>query len=70
MKYDKQFFLDFVDAMPAEHKGCRVNTNEDGTGDVDLGDFIVHYGEALVKHIQNDKPKRTKKPKNEDDCGK
>lgn len=70
MKYDNQFFLDFVDKMPAEHKGCRVNTNEDGMGNVDLGDFIVHYGKALVEYIQNDKPKRTKKKPKEDDCGK
>lgn len=72
MKYDNQFFLDFVEKMPAEQKGCRVNTNEDGTGNVDLGDFIVHYGKALVEYIQNEsKPKRTKKkPKVEDDCGK
>ena len=71
MKYDNQFFLDFVEKMPDEHKGCRVNTNEDGTGNVDLGDFIVHYGKALVEYIQNDsKPKRTKKKPIEDDCGK
>ena len=70
MKFDKQFFLDFVDAMPAEHKKCGVTTNEDGSGNVDLGDFIVYYGEALVEYLQTNKPKRSKKPKHEDDCGK
>ena len=60
MTYDNQFFLDFVDAMPEDQKKCRVNTLPDGTGTVDLGEFIVNYGSALVKHIQeNDtKPKR------------
>lgn len=62
MTYDKQFFLDFVEKMPDEHKQCGVNTGEDGKGTVDLGDFIVHYGEALVKYIKdNDKPKRSSK---------
>lgn len=70
MNYDKQFFLDFVDAMPEDQKKCGVNTLPDGTGTVDLGDFIVNYGEALVKHIQSTKPKRTKKPKNEDTSNK
>lgn len=64
MKYDKQFFLDFIDRLPEEHKKCSVKTNEDGTGTVDLADFIVHYGEALVKYIQeNDKPKRKPRTK-------
>lgn len=64
MEYDKQFFLDFVEKMPNEHKKCGVNTNEDGTGTVDLGDFIVHYGQALVKYIQeNDKPTTKPKPR-------
>lgn len=64
MTYDKQFFLDFVDAMPEEQKKCGVNTLPDGTGTVDLGDFIVNYGEALVKYIQeNDKPKRKPRTK-------
>lgn len=64
MKYDNQFFIDFVDAMPEDQKRCRVNTLEDGTGSVDLGEFIVNYGQALVKHIQeNDKPKRKPRTK-------
>ena len=70
MKYDKQFFLDFVDAMPEDQKKCGVNTIEDGTGTVDLGDFIVNYGQALVAHLQATKPKRTRKSKDEDNCGK
>jgi hypothetical protein len=68
--YDRQFFLDICDAMPDEKKKCGVSTLEDGTGTVDLGDFIVHYGEALVAHLQSMKPKRTKKKPNEDSCGK
>lgn len=61
MKYDKQFFLDFVDAMPGDQKKCGVNTSEDGTGNVDLGDFIVHYGLALLEKFKVD---------HEDSCGK
>lgn len=71
MKYDKQFFLDFVENMPEEHKKCGVNTAEDGSGTVDLGDFIVHYGQALALFwFQDSKRAPKKKPKHEDDCGK
>lgn len=70
MKYDNQFFLDFVEKMPEDQKKCGVRTLEDGSGTVDLGDFIVHYGKALVEYLQTNKPKRNKKPKHEDDCGK
>lgn len=58
---EKQWFLDFVDAMPADQKSCGVSTNEDGTGNVDLGDFIVHYGLALWNEF---------KKEHEDSCGK
>lgn len=65
MTYDRQFFLDFIDTLPEEQKKCSVKTNEDGTGTVELADFIVHYGEALVKHIQENgnKPKSNRKPR-------
>lgn len=61
MTYSKQFFLDFVEKMPDDQKKCGVNTDEDGTGSVDLGDFIVHYGFALWKQFQED---------HENSCGK
>lgn len=50
-EYTNQELLDICDRMPAEQKGCRVSTNEDGTGNVDLGDFIINYGRALLEDI-------------------
>lgn len=59
MKLTDQDFLDIVDKMPAEQKGCSVHTNEDGTGTVDLRNFIINFGRTLEKEFT--KPKRTKK---------
>lgn len=41
--------------MPTELKGCRVTTDENGQGTVDLGDFIINYGRALIADIEKNK---------------
>lgn len=51
MKFTDQDFLDIVDRMPADQKGCSVHTNEDGTGSVDLRHFIVNFGRVLEKEF-------------------
>lgn len=66
MKFTDQDFLDIVDAMPADQKGCSVVTNEDGTGTVDLRHFIVNFGRALETAFS--KPQRKpRKGKTHDD---
>lgn len=47
-EYTNQELLDICDRMPPEAKGCRVD-NETNT--VDLGDFIINYGRALIADI-------------------
>lgn len=48
-EYTNQDLLDICDRMPPEHKGCSVNAE---TNEVNLGDFIVNYGRALLEDIK------------------
>lgn len=50
-EYTNQQLLDICDKMPEEQKKCGVTTLEDGSGTVDLGDFIINYGRALIADI-------------------
>jgi hypothetical protein len=53
--YTDEFFLNLVESMPPEDKRCSVHTGEDGQGTVELRDFIINYGRALVAHIDGNK---------------
>lgn len=55
MEYTNQQLLDICDRMPEELKKCGVTTAEDGSGTVDLGDFIINYGRALIADIEKNK---------------
>jgi hypothetical protein len=55
MEYTNQQVLDICDRMPDELKKCGVTTGPDGTGTVDLGDFIINYGRALIADIETNK---------------
>lgn len=48
-QYTDQELLDVCDRMPEDLKKCGVKTEADGTGVVDLGDFIINYGRALLQ---------------------
>lgn len=52
MEYTNQQLLDICDRMPPEAKGCRVDSEKNT---VDLGDFIINYGRALIADIEKNK---------------
>lgn len=60
-QFTDQDLLDIVDKMPADQKGCSVHTAEDGTGTVDLRNFIINFGRTLLEEVENNKRKVTKK---------
>jgi hypothetical protein len=53
-EYTNQQLLDICDNMPEDQKKCGVTTLEDGSGTVDLADFIVNYGRALLTEFNKE----------------